>query len=401
MPYFFIFNLEVFRISRSGKTNYSINGAGYYRIRKNVGYNSKGEPIRKVFYGKNKKEAEDKVLEYMMSLENGLNPDLALSTLSEAMYAWIWNIERHSGNKSSTFTRYESIYRNYFQDSGLGYIRLEDLKKIPIQRYYSDLLEKGKGYAAIQNANKLLNKFLRYAVDEGYITRNPLKGLKIPKKDEQELEKTNKIETFKPEEIKTLVNSIGNEKLRYLVLFAFYTGARKGEILALNKEDIKEDYVVINKNVRRTKIFDSKESYHYEIRVTRPKSETSNRKIPLPSALKTELKKLNILVKEEKLKMGSAYTDNGLLFPSLTGNYIDASTLMKSWKRALKRAEISYRTFHALRHTYATLLLEKNAPLIEVSRLLGHSTVKTTEIYAHPSLEAKKKTIEKLDEILQ
>jgi integrase len=157
---------------------------------------------------------------------------------------------------------------------------------------------------------------------------------------------------------------------------------------------------VINKNVRRTKIFDSKESYHYEIRVTRPKSETSNRKIPLPSALKTELKKLNILVKEEKLKMGSAYTDNGLLFPSLTGNYIDASTLMKSWKRALKRAEIPYRTFHALRHTYATLLLEKNAPLIEVSRLLGHSTVKTTEIYAHPSLEAKKKTVEKLDEII-
>jgi hypothetical protein len=87
MPYFFIFNLEVFRISRSGKTNYSINGAGYYRIRKNVGYNSKGEPIRKVFYGKNKKEAEDKVLEYMMSLENGLNPDLAV--LSRDMKAYI------------------------------------------------------------------------------------------------------------------------------------------------------------------------------------------------------------------------------------------------------------------------------------------------------------------------
>ena len=315
------------------------------------------------------------------------------------MYEWLWNIERYSGNKSSTFTRYESIYRNYIEDTNLGYIKLSDLKKIPIQRYYKDLLDKGKGYSAIANANKLLNKFLRYAVEEGYILRNPLTGLKLPKENETDITKVNKIEVFKEEEIKKLVNSIGDEKLRYLVLFAFFTGARKGEVLALTNSDIKDGYVTINKSVRRIKVFDDEDNYHYEIKVTRPKSKTSNRNVPIPKPLEKELKKLNLLVKKEKIKLGPAYTEHNLLFPSLTGNYIDASTLMKSWKRALKKAEIPYRKFHALRHTYATTLLEKGASLIEVSRLLGHSTVKTTEIYAHPSLESKKKTVERLNEI--
>ncbi len=68
--------------------------------------------------------------EYEKSIESGLNPDLASQSLERAMYTWLWDIERYSGNKTSTFERYESIYRNYIQDTQLGRLIIFDIKKI-------------------------------------------------------------------------------------------------------------------------------------------------------------------------------------------------------------------------------------------------------------------------------
>ncbi|MBG0765815.1 MAG: site-specific integrase, partial [Tissierellales bacterium] len=383
------------------KLNAKINGNEYYRIRVTVGTDSEGKPIRKNFYGKGKTDAEKQRDEYLKLLEQGVNPDLAEQPLKDAMYSWLWNIKKHSGIKSNTFSRYEGIYRNYIEESSIGKIKLIELKKIPIQKYYKDLLDDGKSHSVVKNINKLLKAFLNYAVEESYILKNPVIGLKLPKKDERAIKENNsKIETFTTKEINKLIKSIGHKKLKYIVLFAFYTGARKGEILALKKSDINDGYVNINKQIGLTKVFDSEEEYSYEYRITRPKSKTSNRKIPLPDPLIKELKKLDRLTKEEKLRLGPAYEDNNLLFPSLTGTYINDRNLSRSWERALESAGIKYRKFHCLRHTYVTLLLEKGAPMIEVSRLAGHSSVAITQVYAHPSLEAKKKTISKLNDVL-
>ncbi|HHZ02019.1 MAG TPA: site-specific integrase [Tissierellia bacterium] len=150
--------------------------------------------------------------------------------------------------------------------------------------------------------------------------------------------------------------------------------------------------------MRTSKIFDRDGNYHYELKVTKPKTKASRREVPLPAALKPELKKLEILVAEEKLKLGEAYTNNTLLFPSQTGTYIDAKNLQRSWKRALEKANLPYRKFHALRHTYATTLFEKGVNIVTVSKLLGHSTIKTTEIYTHVLEDVKKEEVQVLNE---
>ena len=112
-----------------------------------------------------------------------------------------------------------------------------------------------------------------------------------------------------------------------------------------------------------------------------------------------ELKKLNVLVLEERLKLGPAYNENDLLFPSLTGTYMNDKNLRRSWQRALKKAEVDYKKFHALRHTYATKLFENRTPILTVSRLLGHSSIKTTEIYTHVLEDVKIKEVECLNSI--
>src|SRR5665648_159815 len=160
-------------MARKPKTNINISGYDYYRIRVNIGYDSKGNPIRKIFYGTTKTEAESKKKEYIKAIESGLNPDLSSLSLERAMYIWIWDIERYSGIKSSSFERYESIYRNYIQNSKIAHIPVVEIKKLPIQKYYNELLTHGKSYSIIFNINKLLSKFFIYAESESYIIKNP------------------------------------------------------------------------------------------------------------------------------------------------------------------------------------------------------------------------------------
>ncbi|WP_073271241.1 tyrosine-type recombinase/integrase [Alkalibacter saccharofermentans] len=65
------------------------------------------------------------------------------------------------------------------------------------------------------------------------------------------------------------------------------------------------------------------------------------------------------------------------MFPSEVGTTLNARTLLKSWQRIFKNIDVPYKKFHALRHTYATLLLKKGTPLHTVSWLLGHTSIKT------------------------
>ena len=382
------------------KTNVSINGYDYAKVYLYLGKDEKGNPVHKAFYGTSKTDAENKKKQYIKDIEAGLNPDLGNQSLSQAMYTWLWDIEKRSGNKSSSFERYEGIYRNYVKDANIGLLKISDIKKLAIQKYYNHLQDENKSYSQIKNLHKLLNKFFNYAESEGYLVKNPCKGLKIPKSDEDEIDEEDKIiETFSQDELKILTEKLGHSKLRYIVMFAMLTGCRQGEILALEEKDIINNSVVkINKTLRSIKVYDSEKKYHYELKTTKPKTKTSRREVPIPDILKPELKKLKKLISEEKLKLGALYKENKLLFPSQTGTYIDAKNLQRSWKRALDNANIPYRKFHALRHTYATKLFEKGVNIVTVSKLLGHSTIKTTEIYTHVLEDVKKEEVQVLNE---
>lgn len=391
------------------KSNVTINGKDYYRIRKTVGKGRDGNDIIKSFYGVSKKDAEKKAEEWLRNASLGLKIT-GRQSLTMAMYKWLWNVEKVSGMKSSTFERYESVYRIHIDNSVIGHSMLDGIDKLALQQHYNTMHSAGKTYSQIKNCNKLLNKFFRYCLSEGHIIRNPCFGIKFDayKEDNElsiddELEDEGKIETFSNEEIKHLVSAIHNKKLRIIIKLALGTGLRQGEIIALNQSDI--DIENMNVSVTKTlvfmKIFDSPDKHHYELRVTKPKTKKSKRKVPIPSELKKDLTELNKIRNEEKLKLGGAYKDNDLLFPSETGGYIDARNLLRAWKRGLKQINVPYKRFHSLRHTYATQLIKNGTQLITVSRLLGHSSIKTTERYAHVLESTKQDDVQKLNALFR
>jgi len=391
------------------KTNVVINGKDYYRIRETIGKDKEGKAIIKPFYGTCKKDAERQRDEWVKNKSLGLKIDNGQS-LTQAMYIWIWNVEKVSGNKSTTFERYEGIYRNHIDKTDLGYTSLSEIDKLVLQQHYTTMYKNGKTYSQIKICNKQLNKFFRYCLSEGYLLRNPCFGIKFDsyKEDDEisideELDDEGKIETFSADEIKLLVNNIHNKKLRIIVKLALGTGLRQGEIIALNQTDVDTDTMTVNvtKTLVFMKIFDSPDVHHYELRITKPKTAKSKRKVPIPSELKKDFAELNRIRNEEKLRLGELYTDNELLFPSETGKYIDARNLLRSWKRALIKINMPYKRFHSLRHTFATQLIKNNVQLITVSRLLGHSTVKTTERYAHVLQSTKQQDVQSLNALFK
>lgn len=390
------------------KTNVTINGIDYYRLRKTIGKDKNGEPIIKAFYGSSKSDAERKYQQWRDERVKGLTINNNQS-LTQAMYIWLWQIERRSGNKSSTFARYEVIYRLDIDGTPLGFLPLQEVDKLALQRHYNDMYDDGKSYSKIKNCNKLLNKFFNYCLSEGYILRNPCFRIDLEAYDDSnnelviddDLEDEGKIETLSEDEIKTLWQSDINKKLKIIIKFAVGSGLRQGEILALNQSDVDLDKmeVTVTKTLSYVKVFKGDGTYKYETLVTKPKTKTSRRKVPLPEALKKELTELKKIRLEEQLKLGSAYTKNDLLFPSETGTYMNARNLVRSWERALKQLGLPFKTFHSTRHTFASQLIERGVKIETVSRLLGHASIKTTERYIHVLQSSKAEAVQVLNEL--
>lgn len=383
------------------KTNYEKNGSKYFRVTASIGRDSNGKLIRKEFYGKSKKEAEQKKEEYLHGIKSGLNVDYKNVTLNELMHTWLFEVVRISNKiKPSTFQKYEGIYRLYIKDSEISTSKLCDLKTLQIQRYYNKLYGNGKSSNVIKNLNKLLKCFLNYAVDEDYILKNPCSS-KIVIPGIEKVEKA-PIEIFSDDEIKLLKSSLDGHRYKCIILMALGTGLRQGELLGLKWTDINMDTceLKVERSLKQVNIIAADGSKEYKTIIQTPKSKTSIRTVPIPSALIPIIKEHVKIKTSEKLKAGSSYINSDYIFTTELGKTIDARNLTKCYKRILNKAGITYKKFHSLRHTYATKLFESNVPLKTVQILLGHSDISmTANIYTHVMPKEKIKAVENLNSL--
>lgn len=188
---------------------------------------------------------------------------------------------------------------------------------------------------------------LTKAVEFGYLQTNPATKIKRVKSPER------LPLFFNHEELEKLVNFINEKDWRDIVIFAVNTGLRMMEILTLRQNQFhKEQKMIVLTN--REHITKSKKI----------------RQLPLNDTA------FNILSDRVPNK-------DGLLF-TLNGNPILQDHLVKKFKKFVLKANINEKLhFHSLRHTFASNLVQKGASIYVVSKLLGHSDIKTTEIYAH------------------
>jgi integrase len=183
----------------------------------------------------------------------------------------------------------------------------------------------------------------------------------------------------------------------------FGTGCRLGEIIAIKWSDLDlvKQEIKICRTFKRVARIGVTEGNKTEIIEQAPKTKYSSKVIALPSSLTPLLKEHRKKQLEEKLRSGIAYYDNDLIFCNELGQPIDARNLTRSYERALKAANISYRKFHSMRHTYATRLFENGVPLKTIQVLMGHSRLEiTSNIYTHVLHEEKIKAVDVLNSCL-
>ena len=101
-------------------------------------------------------------------------------------------------------------------------------------------------------------------------------------------------------------------------------------------------------------------------------------------------------------KLGSIYADPNIVFADESGNFISPRKLLQEFHNLLERAEIQKCRFHDLRHSFASLLLQKGESVKVIQELLGHSMISTTlDIYTHTSEEIKRKGIANIAGLLE
>ena len=368
------------------KTNIEVNGKNYYRVTRTVGRKADGTAIRKQFYGSGINEANAKADEYINNIKNGLVNNFENVSLNEIMNTWLFDVLHNSSKiKPSTFQRYESIYRKYIKESEIAGLKLANINTLKMQQFYNKL-SKTYSYSQLKYLNSVLKTFFNWCIDSGYILRNPCLKVDIKgNKNEIIINHKQEVEILSEDEISTIKKHLKGSNMELLILLDLATGLRQGELLALNWEDIdlKNKTLTVNKSVKEVYIYEDENNRHIETIFQVPKTQNSFRTISIPDAL------IHVL-KNEKNK-------NGLLFHDNNGNPLRAKNVSYQWKKILKDCNIPHKKFHAIRHTYASMLLKNGVDIETVAELMGHTAISITQIYLHSSANQKQDAVNKLN----
>ncbi|HBD06013.1 MAG TPA: hypothetical protein DCY93_01195 [Firmicutes bacterium] len=283
--------------------------------------------------------------------------------------------------KVRTYNKYLRQVQKYIIPQ-LGKYEIDDLSAHILQKFAVCFSNQGLAPNTVNGIIAVIKSSLKKAVALGAAKNEFTKGITRPKVREKEvncftINEQRKIETY-------ILNSKDNKL--FGVVFCLYTGLRIGELLALKQEgiDIHKGIITVSKTC-----MDAWKNGKYIKILFSPKTETSNRTIPIPKQLLPKIKELKKASSCEYFICGR-------------GKYgSQVRSYQKTFDRLLKKLKIPHKGFHSLRHTFATRALECGMDIKTLAEILGHkNTMVTLNRYTHSLLEHKTDMMNKLGRLL-
>lgn len=349
------------------------------------GRSADGKPFWGYVYGAT--YAEVRKISIRKKAEYGIyNLNQKSVTFEEVSELWLCSIRQ--GIKESTFSHYQYTLRHYLLPV-FGNFKVSTLDERTLEQGFLEVIaptgrkQKPLGAAMARECLSMLRRICKYAERFHFI--RPLEiSVKLPQKESK------KLLPFTTEEQKSLQTFVMDSPTprKIGLLFGFQLGLRIGEICGLKWGDF--DFVAGIVTIQRTVSRISCGNGHTKVVVQSPKTEKSNREIPLPQSLFQILKQL------------AGNFSNKTWF--LSGNEekpVEPRCYRKSIHGYLKKAQVHQAHPHMLRHTFATTCLQAHCDIKTLSELLGHTDASITlKRYVHSDMERKRKEIERIFQYL-
>jgi integrase len=336
-----------------------------------VGVRTNGERDRRHRSGSTRAEVVRKIRELEIKRETGGVGAVKVDTVAAWLDHWLTNIAVRRV-RPRTLESYASMIRIHIAP-GIGRHRLDRLQPEHLDRFYTDLLDRGLSPTSVLRIHRMLSRALKVAMQRGRVHRNVATLVDPPAQQPSDV--ATALDLNEARAVLAAATGLRNSA-RWTVALAL--GLRQSEALALQWKDI--DLINNTLSVRRTLQRVAGVGLVFEP----PKTKRSERTIALPMPLVAALHTHKAAQLGERMLAAHEWHDDDLVFAQPNGRPIDKKTDNDDWCALLLRAGVRHVRLHDGRHTAATLLLSEGVHPRVVMELLGHSQMRTTmDIYSH------------------
>lgn len=239
--------------------------------------------------------------------------------------------------------------------------RLKNISHLLIEKYKNWRRESGLMPSSVNRELAIIKAMFNRGVEWGFVSRSPAQTVRKFKEPKRQAR------FFTREEVAKML-ATADAAVRPMVAFLVNTGLRRDELRHLTWADIN-----IERRVLTVQAKDGWRPKDYEVR-----------HIPLNAGALKVLRELS-----------GPRDPRAPVFHDRAGNAYESDFLTHRFKKFLRGLKIEG-SLHSFRHTFASHLIMKGADLYSVSKLLGHASIKTTEIYAHLAPDYLKAAVERL-----
>ncbi len=312
----------------------------------------------KAFANKEAVRIYDEMVSFHLGHTARTYPDIELSALVEQ-----YNSSIEGTVAPSSLRRYKTFSRNFLEYIAQNFIRIRmasQVELVYIDRFVKHLIDIERKPKTINNQIFVIKNIFKLAVDRGYIAASKVEGRKRLR-----ITRTDHPEFWTTEEVASILEQVRPDWVDPLK-FLYMTGLRVGEMIGL-----KWDNVRLDTNSSTINFYSSK----------------TRKNVSFPLNQKAR----QIIQRQTR----SQRHDN--VFTGPNGGVIKYDDIHHRLDEALDKANLEG-NLHKFRHTFATHLIQKNVSIVVVSRLLAHSSIEMTAIYAQTSEEHLFAAVEKLIE---
>jgi len=262
-----------------------------------------------------------------------------------------WIDRKKAQVKASTWQDYYNVVQNVLIPK-FGSENLSDVTRATVREWCAGLTA---GNKRISNILSVFRSALDEAAEDELIPVNPLAGWTYTKREGPKPE--DDVDPFSADEQAAILNACGDEQVRSLVRFAFWTGLRTSELIALDWADV---------DWHRGEVLVRKALTRYADAVEDTKTRAGRRAVKL---LPPALEALEAQRRHTELAGAHVFADPRVV---VSARWADDHAIWWLWQGILKRAKVRYRRPYQTRHTYASMMLSAGESPMWVAQQMGH-----------------------------